>query len=197
MISKFIYNDSWQLVKDAAMNTIGKKSGKYPDNDWKIRLLMSEHSPIRLQKYVWMWEDILSWVSVHFTRHKIGIEHWVKTQRTDRTDIDRNKLPQDTKVNHTCEADAQANINISRRRMCTSASKETRDYWKEYWNKIAEVDKPMAYTMVPECIYRGGCPEYPKSCGLWESFCKKHSDENLLDIHERYKIYNKDRGLKC
>lgn len=57
-------------------------------------------------------------------RHKIGIEHWVSTQRPDRTDnqdIDRDKLLQGALVNHACEADAQALINISRKkivRMC-------------------------------------------------------------------------------
>ena len=29
------YQDNWQAVKDAAMNTIGKEGGKYPSSGWK------------------------------------------------------------------------------------------------------------------------------------------------------------------
>ena len=38
----------WQQIKDATMTTIGKDKGSYPDHDWKLKLLMAEHSPIRL-----------------------------------------------------------------------------------------------------------------------------------------------------
>lgn len=40
--------DMWQQIKDATMTTIGKDKGSYPDHDWKLKLLMAEHSPIRL-----------------------------------------------------------------------------------------------------------------------------------------------------
>ena len=55
----------WQQVKNAAMNTIGKDVGKIPDSEWKRRILLSEHSPIRLIKIHWRWIDLKSWVSVH------------------------------------------------------------------------------------------------------------------------------------
>ena len=42
------YTDMWQAIKDATMTTIGKDSGKYPDEVWKSKLLMAEHSPIIL-----------------------------------------------------------------------------------------------------------------------------------------------------
>ena len=70
--------------------------------------ISSEHSPIRRMKFYWRWCELKSWVSVHMVRHKIGIEHWVSTQRPDRTDTqdkDRDKLPQGALVNHACEAD--------------------------------------------------------------------------------------------
>ena len=43
----FSHEDNWQAVKDATMNTVGKATGKYPDDTWKLRLLRAEHSPIR------------------------------------------------------------------------------------------------------------------------------------------------------
>ena len=159
MIDIFKHEDNWQDVKDSTMNTIGKDTGKYPTSSWKRKLLLAEHSPIRRIRFYWRWKDLKSWVSVHFVRHKIGIEHWVKTQRTDRTGVDRNELPQGAFVDHACEADAQALINISRKRLCTCASPETRVAWMEVKNKVKEVEPELASVMVKECIYRGFCPE--------------------------------------
>lgn len=108
-IDIFKHEDNWQDVKDSTMNTIGKTTGVYPTSEWKRKLILSEHSPIRRIKFYWRWKDIKYWVSVHFCRHKVGIEHWIATQRTDRTGIDRNELPQGALVNHACEADANFN----------------------------------------------------------------------------------------
>jgi hypothetical protein len=102
---------------------------------------------------------------VHFVRHKFGIEHWVTTQRADRTGIDRDKSPQDTPVSHECEANAQALIFISRRRLCNQASAETRAAWLEVKDEVRKVDPVLASVMVPECVYRGFCPEF-RSCGF-------------------------------
>ena len=158
-IDIFKHEDNWQDVKDSTMNTIGKTTGVYPTSEWKRKLILAEHSPIRRLKFYWRWKDLKYWVSVHLVRHKIGIEHWVATQRTDRTGIDRNELPQGALVNHACEADAQALINISRKRLCACASPETRKAWQEVKNEIAKTEPELASCMVKECIYRGFCPE--------------------------------------
>ncbi len=158
-IDRFSHIDNWQEVKDATMNTIGMNTGKYPDSKWKKELIMAEHSPIRKMKFSWRWKDLPYWVSVHIVRHKIGIEHFVKTQRSDRTGIDRNELPQGAPVSHECEADAQALINISRKRLCSCASKETREAWQLVKDEVAKVEPELASCMVKECVYRGFCPE--------------------------------------
>ena len=159
------YSGNWLAVKAAARTTINKEGyGKVPDDSWKKKILLAEHSPIRKIRFNWIWKDLKSWVSVHFVRHKIGIEHWVSTQRSDRTGVDRDKKPQDSPVMHECEADAQALINISRKRLCNQAAKETREAWTEVKNEVQKVDPILASVMVPECIYRGFCPEF-NSCG--------------------------------
>ena len=163
-IDQFKHEDNWQDIKDAAMNTVNKTTGKYPDSEWKRRLILSEHSPIRRMKFYWRWKGLKSWVSVHMVRHKIGIEHWVSTQRSDRTGIDRDDLPQGALVNHACEADAQALINISRKRLCSGASPETREAWQLVKEEVAKIEPELASCMVKECIYRGFCPEM-FSCG--------------------------------
>ena len=157
---------TWRDVANAARTTINKEAGTgEPSSNWKRRMILAEHSPIRKLILSWKWEDLLSWVSVHFVRHKYGIEHWVRTQRTDRTGVNRNELPQGTLIEHECEANAQAIINISRKRLCTQASHETKEAWKEFLKEVVKPNEPELYSCcVPECIYRGHCYEY-ESCG--------------------------------
>lgn len=161
------YTDNWQAVKNAAMNTIGIENGKYPDSAWKWKMLQAEHSPIRLLELTIRMVDIPYWVSVHLTRHKIGIEHFVSTQRTDRTGINRAKLPQNSPVCHTIRVNAQALITISRKRLCRQASPETRSAWRQVIAVVREVEPELAALCVPECVYRGFCPEL-KPCGFYE-----------------------------
>ena len=169
MIKWLEYNNVWSKVKRSARTTIGQEGeGKTPSTSWKKTILLAEHSPIRKIKVAWKWCDIKSWVSVHFVRHKYGIEHWVTTQRTDRTGIDRDASRQDTLVSHECEANAQALISISRRRLCNQASPETREAWSEVKAEISKVDPVLASVMVKECIYRGFCPEF-KTCGYTDT----------------------------
>lgn len=165
MIKWAEYRDVWGKVKRAARTTINREGeGQYPTDEWKKSILLAEHSPIRKIKFSWKWTGLKSWVSVHFVRHKIGIEHWVRTQRTDRTGVNRDELPQGSLVEHECEADAQALINISRKRLCNQASPETREAWKEVIEELKLHDPAVASVCVPECVYRGFCPEM-HSCG--------------------------------
>jgi hypothetical protein len=183
----------WSKVLNAARTTIGKESVKNepfsihriwslilqgkiwketkklePSSAWKKKILLAEHSPIRLLIIDWKWIDIKSWVSVHFVRHKIGIEHFVKTQRVDRTGNQRDQSPQDAKVNHECVGNAQAIINISRKRLCSSASKETRDTWLFFLEELKAIEPELHSVSVKECLYRGFCPEL-KCCGYVET----------------------------
>ena len=160
------YRDCWQEVKNAAMNTVGKAEGKYPTSEWKKKILRAEHSPIRLLEFTVRMDDLPYWVSVHLVRHKIGIEHFVSTQRTDRTGIDRTVLPQDAPVSHTIKVNAQALINISRKRLCAQAAPETRRVWKAVIDAVREVEPEIAEICVPDCVYRGRCFEL-KCCGYY------------------------------
>ncbi len=165
MLAFFDYKDVWGKVKAAARTTIRRDGeGTYPSDSWKKTILLAEHSPIRKIKVGWKWKNIMSWVSVHFVRHKYGIEHYVSTQRSDRTGVNRNDSPQSAPVDHECDANAQALINISRKRLCSQASKETRDAWKEVIAELEKHDPILASVCVPECIYRGFCPEDEKVC---------------------------------
>jgi hypothetical protein len=160
---------SWRDVANAARTTIRMAEGeKEPTSSWKKRILLAEHSPIRKLFVSWKWSDLPYWVSVHFVRHKYGIEHFVSTQRTDRTGTDRTGQRQDAPVEHECIANAAEMMFISRRRMCAQASPETREAWKLLIDAIAQDNPELASCCVPECVYRGFCPEF-KCCGFAHS----------------------------
>ena len=165
------YIDYWQDVKNATMTTINLTKGKYPEKEWKTKLLISEHSPIRKIKFNWVWIGIKSWVSVHFVRHKYGVEHWISTQRDDRTQVDRNKSTQDSPVNHEIEINAQSCINISRKRLCFQAHKETREEWIKFLNGIKSIEPEVYKVCVPECVCRCGCSEV-FGCEFFNTFSK-------------------------
>lgn len=187
------YRDLWQGIKNATMNTIGKNKGAYPTSEWKRKLLLSEHSPIRKLIIGWRWTDLKYWVSVHLVRHKHGIEHFVTTQRTDRTGINRDELPQGSLVNHECEANAQGLINISRKRLCHCASLETRQAWQKVKEEVSKVEPELAKCMVKECIYRNGlCPEM-FTCGYnktkaFEEELKEYTDIVKNQINDKTNI---------
>jgi hypothetical protein len=54
---------------------------------------------------------------------------------------------------------------ISRRRLCAQASPETRAAWKLVIDELAKAEPELAACCVPDCVYRGFCPEF-KSCGF-------------------------------
>lgn len=159
---------SWRRALNAARRTIGKESlAKEPSKSWEAKMLLAEHSPIRLVEFDWTWKDIMQWVTTHLVRHHEGCEKFVHSQRGDRRilPVPRNELPQGALNDMDMTANAQAIINISRKRLCSCASKETREAWKQVVEAIREVDPVLADKCVPECLYRGFCPEFMNPCG--------------------------------
>lgn len=160
---------NWNKVLNAARNTVNKNPiNKTPSSEWKRKILLAEHSPIRKLRFEFTFESIKSWVSVHLVRHKIGIEHFVTTQRDDRTGQDRDSKSQDSKVSHEIDVNAQAVINISRKRLCLQSHKETREVWETFLENIKDSEPELRSVCVRECIYRGFCPEM-KPCGYSET----------------------------
>ncbi len=132
---------NWREVANSARTTIHKEAGEgKPSSAWIRRMLLCEHSPIRQIIIKWKWYDLKSWVSVHFVRHWLGIIHWVQSQRPDRCAGDRNSAPQDTLINHEAEANAQAIINISRKRLCNCAMPETREAWQAFVDTFKDIE---------------------------------------------------------
>ena len=95
----------------------------------------------------------------------------------------RGGLPQDTPVTFTGEANAQNLIDTWRKRLCYQASPETRQYAEDFKVALHETEPELSDVLVPNCVYRGGCPEL-ESCGFWELFGQSGA------IQGRYDLYN-------
>lgn len=182
----------WRLAKNECRTTMGKAfTEKEPDSAFIEKLVISEHSPLRLIRYLFRFTSIPSYVATHFARHHEGVEKWVQTQRTDRTGIDRHTLPQDEPVTEDIEANAQALINMSKVRLCYQASSETRKRMEALKAEIGKEQPELSRAMVPSCIYRCGCPEF-HSCGYFKAFVQwaGANGYDILTISERYKAYD-------
>ncbi len=160
----------WDLVRDVARNTVNKKaldSLKEVSDNFKNSILKSEHSPIRELRFKITMENIPSFVSVHFVRHNIGINHYVSTRREDRQDKfeDLGRL---TPVTHIMTVNAQSLINMSRKRLCLMSHKETVKVMSMIKTEIEKIDSLVSKYMVRECEYRGFCPEGKNSCGYFK-----------------------------
>ena len=169
---------TWIDALDAARITVGKEpTGKEPSSKWKHQMLLAEHSPIRLVHIKYTWKMLKYWISVHLVRHNIGVTHFVCTQRSDRTGINRDEKRQDSPVTHMIHLNAQACISISKARLCFKASPETRNAWLELLNSIKDSEPELHSVCVKSCVYSGFCPEI-KSCGYTKT------DDYLLDLEE-------------
>ena len=167
MITTVTQETSWTRALNAARKTVGKESlDKEPSDKWKDNILYAEHSPIRLVEYRISFEGIKTWIINHFVRHWIGFIPFVHSQRDDRRDLSvpRDELPQGSENDVDFIANAQALINISRKRLCTCAHSETRKAWQSVKDEMQKIDPIMSKHMVRECVYRGFCPELC-SCG--------------------------------
>lgn len=187
-------NFDWINVKNKCRTTVNKDyTPNSVSSKFKIDLLISEHSPIRLLTVDWTWKNIKSWVATHFSRHKW--ECFIGTQREDRTGVQRTSLSQDVEVNFDGVANAQNLIDTARKRLCYQASRETRESMEELKALLHETEPSVANVLVPNCVYRAGCPEFPDhtDCKFYKAFREKaQNDPNILgDIRGRYDLYNK------
>ena len=176
-ILKHPTDEDWMWCKTCTLNTVGKTSAKLPTAEWKHKILEAGHSPIR-ELWFGIKMQIPYYVSVHFVRHHIGVNHYVQTQRNDRQgNYDRTKATQDTMVSHVMSINAQELIFMSHKRLCSQASIETRAVMKEICKQVEELFPEFIGLLVPECVYRGyTCTEfYP--CGLAEKLKAKNEKE--------------------
>lgn len=185
------YNVNWNSIKRACMRTIGKEAGdKEPPKAWKRKLLICRHSPIRKGTITWKWPEIPYAISTHFARHHEGTEKYISTSRADRTEIkDRSQRSQMDPVSMEMDANIEALISISERRLCMCADPTTRAYWQDLKDCIEKYDEDIAWAMIPQCVRCGGCVEPFGECKFYEKLMEGHALEEQQDIMQRYDIY--------
>ena len=159
--------EDWKRCKLLALTTMGKRYVKtMPTDEWKYRILRSPHSPKRTLMFT-IRMQVPYFVSVHFVRHKIGVEHYVQSQRNDRQDrYDRNDAPQSAMVTHVMDMNADALIQMAHMRLCGKAASETREVMRDICRKVIEVNPEFEPFLVPQCVWHGGlCHEF-EPCGF-------------------------------
>lgn len=186
--------DDWKRVKNHCRTTDNKDfTDKEPTVAFKRKLLISEHSPIRLLEFDWSWDGIKYWVSTEHSRHKY--EKFISSQRDDRLidETPRDKKSQDSPVNYDGYANMQNLIDMCRKRLCYKATPEARELAEDFKIALHETHPIESGVLVPNCIYRCGCPEFD-TCGYLKKFFywaeNNNPDLNLANIQDRYEAYN-------
>ena len=188
------YDIDWLKIKSACMTTISKQTGKEPSQEWKRKLLICQHSPLRRGTISWKWEEIPYCISTHFVRHHEGCEKFVGTSRADRTEVkDRSQRTQMDCVPMEMDANIQAILNISEKRLCTCADPLTTEYWQDVLEAIKEYDEDIYWACVPSGIAHGGCTEPFSNCKMCNKILERMTPEDRLDIMKRYDAYNEYR----
>lgn len=158
-------DEDWERCRLLALTTTGRipKTAEVTD-EWKHRILLSRHSPIRTLMFT-IRMTVPYWVSVHFVRHKYGVEHYVQSQRNDRqSKYDRNEARQDMPVVHIMDVNAAELIHMAGMRLCQNAAPETRHVMQEIVHEVVKTNPEFTPFLVPKCMHGNGeCNEF-KSC---------------------------------
>lgn len=189
------FNVNWLDIKNACRQTVSMGDSKLePTSEWKRKLLICRHSPLRIGSVLWKSEDVPFYVMGHIVRHNVGCTPFVSTSREDRTGIPRNERKQTDFVNMQMTANIEALINISERRLCTCADPTTRKYWEAVLEAVKEYDEDIFWACVPQCVRCGSCVEPFSECNFYDNFSKNLTSEQQTDIMARYDAYNEYRG---
>ena len=187
------YNVDWLEIKSACMQTISKQAKTTPPDEWKRKLIISRHSPIRRGVISWKWDNIPFYVMGHFVRHHVGCTPYVATSREDRTNIPREERKQTDSVSMQMDANIQALIDMAEKRLCTQSDKVTREYMEALKDEITKYDETIGWALAPSGIYKCGCPEKFSNCTYCTSILKQMPQEDLFDIEKRLDFYNEYR----
>lgn len=160
-------DDDWKRALMLARNTSGNDIDNVPTPslEWKQKLIRSNHSPLRTLMFTVRME-IPYYVSVHFCRHKVGVEHYVRSQRSNP---DRGAERQDTPVIHIMDMNASALLEIAGQRLCSKADKTTRAVMSKICYLVVNAC-PEFDPIRPKCkCDEANCPEF-KPCGKYPNY---------------------------
>lgn len=158
--------EDWEMCKLLALNTAGVTPIKPVSLEWQKEMLTCRHSPIRFLTFV-AELNIPYWVSTHLVRHKIGVEHFVTSQRNDRqSKYDRETAPQNQLVKHIMVFNAEALLQICSVRLCTKASICTQTVVFELCKAIEKTNPEFTEFMLPFCGQTKGYCKEKQPCNV-------------------------------
>lgn len=191
------FNVNWLDIKNACRQTVSMGDSKLePTSEWKRKLLICRHSPLRIGSVLWQSEEVPFYVMGHIVRHNVGCTPFVSTSREDRTGVSRSERKQTDFVDMQMTANIEALINISERRLCTCADPITRKYWEGVLEAIKEYDEDVYFACVPQCVRCGACVEPFSHCNFYSKFAKTLTPEQQTDIMQRYEAFEEYRAKK-
>lgn len=159
--------EDWDEVKRRALVTAGLKKVKTPPSfEWRQKMLLARHSPIRYLTISFYIEGLPYWVSNELCRHHAGIEKFVKSQRNDRQDdYDRNAARQDAPVNLIVDFNAEGFLTFCNKRLCGKASAEMQKLALEMARQLTQSNPEFKGLLVPMCTHCGGVCYELEPCG--------------------------------
>lgn len=169
-ILRYPLKEDWERCKALALNTAGKRfAGGEVTEAWRKKMLKAKHSPIRTLVFT-IKMTIPYFVSNHFVRHKIGVEHYVQSQRNDRQSLyDREIAPQSAMVEHIMEVNAEQLMFMANRRLCSKADQTTRYVMTLICNEVEKTNPEFIGSLKPMCETLHECPEFV-TCGYWDLY---------------------------
>lgn len=185
-ILRYPTEEDWKRCLLFARATQGKfNTPNEPTDDWKRKILRSEHSPIRTLMFTILMKNIPYCNSVHFVRHKYGVEHYVQSQRKNP---ERGADRQDAPVTHIMDINAAELLFMARKRLCFKADLTTHEIMAKIVYEICKKDEIYRGIFAPACnCDEKNCREF-KPCGMFSALNRqlKHQAiseaENRLDV---------------
>lgn len=179
-LTEFPDDNDWIQVKRRALITVGKSPIMKPEITWKKRMLECRHSPIRRLHFSFTFYGLPYYISVHFVRHHVGIEKYVRSQRNDRqNEYDRTKAPQNAPVDMIMDFNGESLLEFFNKRLCHCAAEETRDIVMLMAQLVMQVCPEYIQFIEPMCFRNGGvCHEF-NSCGFYKNYKKTERSQEV------------------
>lgn len=121
------------------------------------------------------------WVTAHGFDKDRGIDTCIN--EADKIDRLPERFDRYAPTDLAGVMNAEAIINMSRKRLCAKASMETREIWEQVVDALKGVDPDLANHCVKPCVHCGFCRERPK-CGFTNTERYKEERENYLRLFE-------------
>ena len=192
---EFIKVEGWDWVRTSALTTIHKKNtGEIPSREWKRKILISGHSPIRELTIRFKISELERWIADQLVRHTVGVNNYMGTGRSDRIKIPRSEQTMEFLTELMQTHNAQSLIQLMNTRLCIGCvSYETRLIAEIIRKRIELIEPELAFMFVPNCVKLCGCKEsFAGGCRHFNKFLMQ-TDDDLYDIENRYIAYHEWR----